>query len=106
MARPVYRVVAKKKNGSGPKEFVDIGALFQATNGEGFSLVVKPGTVIKIASAWDKAAKAELPLKEPKYLNSEEYFLNVYPADSRNDAVDTRPQDVPHRYGDGQGSPF
>lgn len=69
------------------KEKVDVGAAFEGQYG--YSIMLKPGTVIKVTHAYNKETKQSEALPTPVYIEADSHFINLNENKLRTDKGDS-----------------
>jgi hypothetical protein len=60
-------------------ESVDIATVFPSKSGKGYSVLLKPGTVIKVTSVYNRDSKQVEMLSKPVYVEMDNSWLNLNP---------------------------
>lgn len=81
---PSFFISAKCRNTG---EIYDIGSVFPAKSGHGWSLLMKPGTVVKVTTQYDRETKQIVQLPKPVYVDTESYWFNMH--EPKNKTSDT-----------------
>lgn len=82
---PSFFLSAKNK---ATGEQVDIGTIFASKNGNGFNMLVKPGTVIKVTHKYDRETRQVVELPKPIYVDGDNFYINMNENKVRTDKGD------------------